>query len=80
MGCFECRAGEWKVNRRVVVIDWNKTGAMEETFPVGRYRRGSRWPDDPSCEEGPKPCEEVAGGRGRRVGDRGSGARRAFAK
>ena len=49
---FECRGGEWKIARRVVVIDWNKTEVMQENFPVDRYRQGSRWPEDPSYEEG----------------------------
>jgi hypothetical protein len=45
---FERRDGEWKIARRVVVIDWSVVQPVERTFPSDGYRAGGRWPDDPS--------------------------------
>jgi hypothetical protein len=48
---FECRNDEWKISRRLVVIDWSKVERLEGNFPAEKFLRGSRWPDDPSYEE-----------------------------
>jgi hypothetical protein len=48
---FERRDDEWKIARRLVVIDWSKVERVDSSFPVEKYLQGARWPDDPSYEE-----------------------------
>jgi hypothetical protein len=45
---FARRGGEWKIARRVVVVDWSHVTAMKDTFPTEGYTLGGRSPDDPS--------------------------------
>ena len=45
---FERRGGEWKISRRVVVVDWSKTEKIEGSFPAANFQRGARGRDDPS--------------------------------
>jgi uncharacterized protein (DUF1330 family) len=43
--------GEWKISRRVVVVDWSRVSTIEEAFPSEGYRLGARFPGDPSYED-----------------------------
>lgn len=45
---FTRRNGQWRIARRVVVIDWSRTSPIEAGFPADEYQRGRRRPDDPS--------------------------------
>jgi len=40
--------GEWKISRRVVVIDWSQITPIEQTFPTAGYTLGERSAADPS--------------------------------
>jgi hypothetical protein len=45
------RSGEWRIDRRIVVLDWQTTEVWPETappVPTERFTRGARRPDDPS--------------------------------
>jgi len=47
---FSRRNGAWKIDRRTVVLDWNKTEVWsdkEAPVPIDDFSRGGRWPDDP---------------------------------
>ena len=54
---FECRNGEWRIARRLYIMDWNRNGPSTAIWDEGIYagltRRGSRFPDDPSYRERP---------------------------
>ena len=48
---FSRRAGEWRIARRVVVLDWHKTEVWAESapaVPTEGFARGARRPEDPS--------------------------------
>jgi hypothetical protein len=45
---FAQRSGEWKIARRVVVVDWSKMSEIAQDFPSEGYTAGARYPDDPS--------------------------------
>ena len=45
---FARRDGEWKIARRVTIVDWSKVERHEHTFPDSAYRRGARGEDDPT--------------------------------
>jgi len=47
---FSRRAGEWKISRRVVVVDWSQVSAIEREFPSDGYVPGGRAPADPSYD------------------------------
>lgn len=48
---FSRRDGEWRISRRVVVMDWSRISAIEAEFPADEYVQGRRAPDDPSYLE-----------------------------
>lgn len=52
---LERRGGEWRIARRLYVLDWNRTGASgqsEEGLFAQLTNRGARYPDDPYYRQG----------------------------
>jgi hypothetical protein len=48
------RSGDWRIDRRLVVLDWRKTEIWAETapaVPTEDFARGDRAPDDPSYSQ-----------------------------
>jgi hypothetical protein len=48
------RAGTWRIEHRIVVLDWRKTEVWPESapaVPTDGFARGARCPDDPSYIE-----------------------------
>ncbi|MDD2126976.1 nuclear transport factor 2 family protein [Pseudomonas monteilii] len=44
------RNGEWKIDERIVVLDWHKVetwGEAQAPIPLDGFTRGSRFPGDP---------------------------------
>ena len=48
---FARREGEWRIARRIVVVDWSQVSAIEHEFPTADYTLGDRAPADPSCRD-----------------------------
>jgi hypothetical protein len=48
---LEKRGGEWKIARRIYVMDWNRNVPSTAQWDTGLYatlvNRGARWPGDP---------------------------------
>lgn len=48
------RAGAWRIDRRLVVLDWRKTEVWPATapaVPIDEFSRGARVPDDLSYHQ-----------------------------
>ena len=46
---FECRAGQWAISNRIVVLDWERVFAPgRQSVPAGSWQRGARGDADPS--------------------------------
>jgi SnoaL-like domain len=51
------RAGIWRIEHRMVVLDWRKTevwGDLAPQVPIESFARGARSPDDPSYGVAPR--------------------------
>ena len=51
---FSRRGGEWRIERRIVVLDWRKTEVWLDSapaVPIDGFVRGARHPEDPSYGE-----------------------------
>ncbi len=48
---FSRRGGQWRIARRVVVVDWSRISLIETSVPAGEFQQGRRMPDDPSYSE-----------------------------
>jgi len=48
---FERREGEWRIARRIVVVDWSQVSGIDQEFPTEGYSVGGRAPADPSYRD-----------------------------
>jgi hypothetical protein len=48
---FARRNGEWRIARRIVVVDWSRISPIEEEFPTEGFTLGRRAPADASYRE-----------------------------